>query len=242
MALYVPKQLGVAALDELDAVPWKDLEFAYMGEDSDSLNHDVKASLLALEGTRGDWEDGTYALFSNIFHQGTVYEATAAAVPFLAAVAAGPAIEEGLRLQLVVMLTEIALSSSMDARGGGSSGAFGEDVAEKIRAALIASAPLYDHIAAASPVTAPAFPAMLLIAKEPRAKHFEPLRAINEMLDAIEPPGADAPAPAVGPDVRYRHPKLGDATLVRRQDASLVLRFDDGKERVIRESFVTKLE
>ena len=244
--LYVPSQRGAAALDELDRVHWGDLDFAYTGDgradESADLVFDVKAALRATGAA--DWYPGTHALYSNIFHQRTVYEATAYAVPFLAAVAAGPQIAEGLRIQLVIMLTDIAMSSSIETADGGVAGSFGDDVAERIRAALVACAPIYDAIAEASPVTAPASPAILAIAKDPDRRHFDPLLEINRQLmdrsaDPDEP--AAPPAPA-GPLVRYRHPKLGDATLVRKQDNGLLLRFDDGKERVIRESFVTPID
>jgi hypothetical protein len=238
--LHLPSQRGVAALDELDRVNWGDLDFAYTGDgradESADLAFDVKAALRATGEV--DWYPGTHALYSNIFHQRTVYEATAYAVPFLAAVAAGPQIAEGLRIQLVIMLTDIAMSSSIETADGGMAGAFGDDVAERIRAALLACAPMYDAIAEASPVTAPAFPAILVIAKDPDRRHLDPLLEINRQLVDRPTEPAEIPAPA-GPVVRYRHPKLGDATLVRKQDNGLLLRFDDGKERVIRESFVT---
>ena len=41
---------------------------------------------------------------------------------------------------------------------------------------------------------------------------------------------------------RYRHRTLGDATLIRRQDNGLRLRFDDGTERVVQERFLTPLD
>jgi hypothetical protein len=52
---------------------------------------------------------------------------------------------------------------------------------------------------------------------------------------------ATKPAPPRSP-TRYRHPTFGDATLVRRQDNSLRLHFDDGTERIIQERFLTPLD
>jgi hypothetical protein len=85
--LYHPTEIGLAALDELDAVPWDELAHAYgTGITGDELHQDVAASLFELTD---DPAEAHQALYSNICHQGTVYEATAWAVPFLAAVAAG---------------------------------------------------------------------------------------------------------------------------------------------------------
>ena len=70
-------------LEGLDGIPWADLRHAY------GPAQDVPGLLRAIAS--GDHETVTSAvgeLHGNIWHQGTVYEATLRAVPFLARMAA----------------------------------------------------------------------------------------------------------------------------------------------------------
>ncbi|MFH8619240.1 HEAT repeat domain-containing protein [Streptomyces sp. NPDC017979] len=86
---------------ELDGVCWGDLEHAYGEAD------DVPAMLRGLVGDEGEASEALGELWGSIVHQGTVYEATAAAVPFLARLAAG-----GVRTaDLLVLLGGIAEST-----------------------------------------------------------------------------------------------------------------------------------
>jgi hypothetical protein len=67
-------------LEKLDTIPWSTLEHAY------GSAADVPVLIRALQTASPDdpGEDSPlYSLFGNIWHQGTVYEATAYAVPFL---------------------------------------------------------------------------------------------------------------------------------------------------------------
>lgn len=86
----------------LDDVPWSELGHAYGEAD------DVPGLLRALtdhdRATRGRT---LYALYSNIFHQGTRYEATAYAVPFLARLALEPGTFR--RAQIVDLLGSITV-------------------------------------------------------------------------------------------------------------------------------------
>ncbi len=84
---YQPKETGLDALDELDQVDWNRLQHAYGNgvvslEGSNTslgIAGDVARSLATLR------DDPSFAigdgLYSNVCHQGTVYEATAYAVP-----------------------------------------------------------------------------------------------------------------------------------------------------------------
>ena len=70
-------------LDGLAEIPWRDLSYAYGSAE------DVPGLLRAIAS--GDAEaasNAVHELFGNIWHQGTVYEATEYAVPFLARMAA----------------------------------------------------------------------------------------------------------------------------------------------------------
>ena len=69
-------------LEGLNSVPWDDLQHAYGSAE------DVPALLRAL----ADSEDVIGELFGNIWHQGTVYEASSYAVPFLVELTAEPTV------------------------------------------------------------------------------------------------------------------------------------------------------
>jgi hypothetical protein len=66
------------ALAGLHDVPWATVEHAY------GPATDVPALLVGLTGSRDQQKHAVHELHGNIWHQGTVYEATAYAVPFLA--------------------------------------------------------------------------------------------------------------------------------------------------------------
>lgn len=90
-------------LEELDAVAWSQLTHAY------GPAEDVPGLLRALvEGTDADRAAALDGLTSCIWHQGTVYEATAAAVPFLAEVARAPHVPVPVRAQVLYLLLQIA--------------------------------------------------------------------------------------------------------------------------------------
>jgi len=65
-------------LEQLDDIPWASLTHAY------GAASDVPELLLDLMSDDGNTRDeAQYELFGNIWHQGTIYEATIYAVPFL---------------------------------------------------------------------------------------------------------------------------------------------------------------
>jgi hypothetical protein len=71
-------------LDRLDCIPWQCLHHAHGSAD------DVPGLLRALAQSGKQQEDALRELFGNIWHQGTVYEASSYAVPFLVELAAKP--------------------------------------------------------------------------------------------------------------------------------------------------------
>jgi hypothetical protein len=100
--------LGHQSLDGLERIPWKNLTHAYGSAD------DVPELLRALRTASQDEQgDGTplYELYGNIWHQGTVYEATAYAVPFLIELATDPQTPD--REGILNLLADIAKSSSL---------------------------------------------------------------------------------------------------------------------------------
>jgi hypothetical protein len=132
--LYRPNGAGFDALDELDHVDWSRLEHCYgkgvvslgvAGDVSPALEGDVARSLAALRvDPSGAISDG---LYSNICHQGTVYQATAHAVPFIAAVAAGD-VPDRIRVCLLALLGDISIGASYIAPDGSHAGALGGGV------------------------------------------------------------------------------------------------------------------
>ncbi|GGJ85987.1 hypothetical protein GCM10011583_17060 [Streptomyces camponoticapitis] len=85
---------------DLDAQPWAEREHAYGGAE------DVPDQLRALASDDAEQaEEALYELYGNIVHQGSVYEATAYAVPYLARLAAA-GIRPGELLPLLGCIAE----------------------------------------------------------------------------------------------------------------------------------------
>jgi hypothetical protein len=94
-------------LDRLDDVPWKRLTHAYgPAEDVPDLLHSLRTAPAETTGEQSP----LWHLFGNIWHQGTVYEATAYAVPFLIELAAHPLVPD--RLGILGLLAAIATGTS----------------------------------------------------------------------------------------------------------------------------------
>ena len=151
--IYVPSAIGRAALDELERVPWAELRHAYgTGKLGPELHEDVAATLRQLgEADPEAFDAGVFALFSNLCHQGTVYQATAFAVPFLAALAAGTALTPAQEPAFVVIFAGIGFAASFDAPHGSHSGSWGPGVGPLIRQALRASSVLLQTAAQLNP-------------------------------------------------------------------------------------------
>jgi hypothetical protein len=105
--LVVPTAPGPGALAELASVPWDKLAHAYGKGTSRREGRnpftketivmvqngvDVHLRNLVSEDQQEREEAVSDGLWSTIWHQGTIYEATGYAVPFLAAIAADPAV------------------------------------------------------------------------------------------------------------------------------------------------------
>jgi hypothetical protein len=77
-------------LEGLDAVPWNNLTHAY-GTAGD-VPELIRAVTSADESTR---RKAWHSLYGNLWHQGTIYEATAHAVPFFIELAGSTSVPEG---------------------------------------------------------------------------------------------------------------------------------------------------
>lgn len=142
MPLYVPRTTGRAAFDELDAVPWNELSHAYGTGIGQAPYEDVPSSLRRLGDDDEDaLDDGVDLLFSNVCHQGTIYEVSAFAFPFIAAWGAGVELDERTESAVLQLLACIAIASTYTAPHGSHSGAWGANVGVATRAAIQASAP-----------------------------------------------------------------------------------------------------
>jgi hypothetical protein len=92
-------------LEQLDEVPWEQLEHAY------GSAADVPDQIRALASLDPDVRNKAYnVLWSSIIHQGTVYSATAHAVPFLLELLEAP--ETPDKPILLTLLTHLAYGSS----------------------------------------------------------------------------------------------------------------------------------
>lgn len=92
-------------LDGLDAIEWSELAHAYGTAD------DVPRLLRELASDDAGVREGAlWALHGNIWHQGTIYEATAPAVPFLIELAGRNG--QGDRAEILALLARIASGSS----------------------------------------------------------------------------------------------------------------------------------
>ena len=157
--IVIPLATGAAALDELDRVDWESLAHAYgIGRGDDDAPHtDVAGSLRGLSITDPDHEpqcgtgttvgetsafdDAIYLLYGNIWHQGTIYQATAYAVPFLVAYAAGDNTPQQQRRSIIELLAFIGIASSFEAPEGYYAGSWGStNVGPNTRAAIATSA------------------------------------------------------------------------------------------------------
>lgn len=91
---------------ELDRVQWHDLTHAYGSAE------DVPVLIRALyEEDQEEVEEAIYELYGNIHHQGTVYQASAPAVPFLAHAAVHV---PGRRAELLMLLATLAAHEPED--------------------------------------------------------------------------------------------------------------------------------
>jgi hypothetical protein len=158
------------------------------GVTGDGIHDDVARSLRELAHDPAEAVGG--ALYSNICHQGTVYEATAYAVPYLAAIAAGD-VETSLRSELVHMLGHIALAASFTTETGTSAGAYGEGVDELIREALIRCDVHLGAVTAADPDLTALVRAIAATAAGPTRITYETLRAVLDGGEDDEDEGDD---------------------------------------------------
>nr|BFE61152.1 hypothetical protein GCM10020063_056780 [Dactylosporangium thailandense] len=134
-------------LTELDAVAWPELTHAYGEAD------DVPDLLRRLAA--GD-EEALHALYGNIWHQGTVYEATAPAVPFLIEVLDAPGADAAGVLHLLASIAEGSsyLEVHEHPRGAGEAD---EELAAELawvaaaRSAVTAGRPVYVRLLSAAP-------------------------------------------------------------------------------------------
>src|SRR5262245_10102626 len=92
-------------LDALDQIKWDQLSHAY------GKATDVPNLLRALASDKKEvWDNALYQLYGNIWHQGTVYQATAYAVPFLIELLNEPAVV--CKTEILALLQALASGSS----------------------------------------------------------------------------------------------------------------------------------
>ena len=176
---YLPTRDGFEALTELDRVDWSSLTHAYgTGVVGEEIYGDVARSLaLVREDTIRAILEG---LWSNVCHQGTVYEASAYALPFIAAIAAGDVPAESRSL-LLALLGDIAVGGSHVAPGGSYAGSFGDGVDLLIRETIRRCERYLALIEQVEPAQVPLIAAIRLVTAEPSDDHRQ------AVLDLIDP-------------------------------------------------------
>jgi hypothetical protein len=113
-------------LEELDKINWSKLHHAY-GEASD-----VPVLIRQLLSKDNDVADeAIYELFGNIWHQGTVYEASAYAIPFLQELLKSSEIIEKTKTSIACLLASMA--DGYDVKDGSYAVPTREAVAKEIR-------------------------------------------------------------------------------------------------------------
>jgi hypothetical protein len=96
-------------LSGLDAVEWHALSHAY------GVAVDVPDQLRAVAGgDHSSAEQALYELYGSLWNEGTVYSATAAALPFLVELATAGSLETSLRVDVAVLLARIGAASRGD--------------------------------------------------------------------------------------------------------------------------------
>jgi hypothetical protein len=94
-------------LKKLDEIDWKNLKHAY------GTAEDVPTNIINLTSANKETrEQAIYNLFGNIYHQGTRYEATPFAIPFLFELLQNKSVED--KDSIIVLLVEIAIGDSQD--------------------------------------------------------------------------------------------------------------------------------
>jgi hypothetical protein len=181
---YLPARLGFDALAELDSVDWSELDHAYgTGVVGDEIFGDVARSLALVSSDASTAVD--MGLYSNVCHQGTVYEASAFAVPFIAAIAAGD-IPSDVRSMLLHLVGDIAIGGSFVAPSGSYAGSFGDDVHRLVSESIIRSESYFAAIERVDPALAPLVTAIRRVANDPSDPHREAVLAI------IDPDGPNS--------------------------------------------------
>ncbi len=178
---HLPTALGLDALAELDEVDWSSLTHAYgEGRLGSELAGDVAGSLaLIAHDVRTAVNEG---LYSNVCHQGTVYEASAYALPFLGAVAAGD-VPSATRAQLVTLFADIAVGGSHVTVSGSNSGAFGAGVDQLIRTTIARCDGFLGLIAEADSTWGPLIAAIRRLTANPSAENRD---AVLQLIDPAE--------------------------------------------------------
>jgi hypothetical protein len=242
-ALVVPSVSGKAALAEVERVPWADLRHCYgRGRVGPELHEDLRATLQRLgEANPERVTEGIETLWSNACHQGTIYEATPYAVPFIAAVAQDEALASAQVLQLGLLLLAIGESSAWETRSGTSAGSFGEGVADNARAALRLCRVWLVAIGARCPQLRKSMDALLALLDAPEPTR-ELVQALGEAIGNAQAVPESEPRPVwqpPGPAEWVRHPRFGVGQVLAREEGKVRVRFGEGPERVLLESVVT---
>jgi hypothetical protein len=178
---HIPRAVGLEALSELDQVDWSSLDHAYgEGRVGIELEGDVAGSLaLIVKDVGTALAEG---LYSNVCHQGTVYEASAFALPFVGAIAAGD-VSTATRVALLGLFADIAAGGSHVALNGSYEGAYGAGVDALIRATVVRCDPYLSLIEQADADLLPLVAAIREVTTSPSDENRQ---AVFQLIDPAE--------------------------------------------------------
>lgn len=107
VALVAERRIGEPLLKTLGQVPWQQLQHAYgPATDVPGLLRKVAS------GGDSEREQALRELWGNVWHQGTVYEASAPVVPYLSELARADNLPTQIRASLLLLIGSIAGGSS----------------------------------------------------------------------------------------------------------------------------------
>lgn len=148
--VFVPTRTGAAALDELAQAPWDRLKHAfgagpliYMG-----YPFDVAASLRDIVADDPEKaEEALLSFWDTLCHQGTIYEASAWAIPFLIAFLVDVDADDPRGVAVAGLLASISAAACLpEPPHGSQAGAWGRGVRALTRGALAASFPHLEEL------------------------------------------------------------------------------------------------
>jgi len=174
-------------MKELTCVDWSILRHAYGTgrETSFSVTYDCEKTLRDLASDDETvFDEAMTSVFSMLCHQGTIYEASAHAIPFLVAFLAGADEPRELTLVAVAIACIAGAASRPDSPHGSHAGAWGPGVGELTKRALELSADRIERCRKNEPDLGELFGLVLEVGQK-KARDIELAKAIELAIEKL---------------------------------------------------------